>query len=59
VRNMLAISDSVTMQFIRDFFRLLVYYAALGGLKPTFRDYILVPSLRIKCSFSLEDRTNM
>ena len=31
-----------------EFFRLLCYYAVWGGLKPTFRDYLSVRSLKVK-----------
>jgi hypothetical protein len=31
-----------------EFFRLVGYYAAEGGLKLTFRGYLSVPSLRVK-----------
>ena len=34
-----------------EFFCLLGRYAAWGGFKPTFRDYILVPSSRVKLSY--------
>jgi hypothetical protein len=32
----------------REFFRLLGYYVAYGGFKPAFRDYLAVPSPRVK-----------
>ena len=42
-----------------QFFRLLGYYVAYSDLKPTFRDYISVPYLRVKLCVSLtpENRT--
>jgi hypothetical protein len=40
-----------------EFFRLLRYYAARGALKPTFQEYLSVPSARVKPS-NLEDGTD-
>ena len=39
------ISNSTRIEFLS-----LCYYAAWGGLKPTFRDYLSVPSSRVKMS---------
>ena len=33
-----------------EFFRRLGYYTAWSGLKPTFRDYLSIQSLRVKMS---------
>jgi hypothetical protein len=38
----------LTPMLIPEFFRLLGYYAAWGGFKPTFRDYLSAPSSRVK-----------
>jgi hypothetical protein len=38
-------------QRLNEFFRLLGYYPTWGDLKPTFRDYLSVPSSRAKLSF--------
>jgi hypothetical protein len=44
-----------------EFFHFLGYYAAWDGFKPTFRDYLSVPSSRVKMSkniLALEDGTD-
>jgi hypothetical protein len=50
-------------QNLSQFFRLQGYYSAKNGLKPQFRDYLSVPSSRLKLSkkkesYSLEDGTD-
>ena len=37
-----------------EFFRVLCYYSAWGGLKPTFRDYLSVPSWRVNEPLKME-----
>ena len=45
------LTSKICLEF--KFFRLLGYYAAWGGFKSTFRDYLLVPSSRDKLSHNL------
>jgi hypothetical protein len=42
------VQSTGTLSVEQQFFCLLVYYGTYGGFRPTFRDYISFPSLRVK-----------